>query len=136
MNLVVYVDEMARHTGVGIVTFVAADGTPGSPYSPLTNATLIQVKVHVAGDAVTSLIENVTVKLESAMWAVPLHVSLNGANIRTAPAFPIPTGIQNCDLPVRTGVPITITVLHVTAATPVTPRIQILGVFEGPLVAQ
>lgn len=133
--MVVYVDEMARHTGVGIVTFVAADGTPGSPYSPLTDAQLIQVKVHVAGDAVTSLVENVTVKLTSSKWAVPLHISVNGAQIRTAPAFPIPTGIQNCDLPVRTGVPVVIEIMHVTAATPVTPRIQVLGVFDGPLAA-
>lgn len=133
--MAIYADEMARHTGVGIVDFVAADGTPGSPYSPLTGGRLIQVKVHVAGDAVTSLVELVTVRLESSKWAVPLFITVNGANIRTAPAFPIPTGIQNCDLPIQTGVDIRISVLHVTGATPVTPQIQVIGVFEGPLGA-
>lgn len=131
--MAIYVDEMARHTGVGIIDFVKADGSPGSPYSPLTSGRLIQVKVHVGGDAVTSLVELVTVKLESSKWAVPLHITVNGANIRTAPAFPIPTGIQNCDLPVQTGIDIQVKVLHVTGATPVTPQIQVLGVFEGPL---
>lgn len=133
--MAIYSDQMARHTGVGIVDFVAADGTPGSPYSPLTTGRLIQVKIHVGGDAVTSLTELVTVKLESSKWAVPLHVTANGAGIRTAPAFPIPTGVQNCDLPVQTGVDITVKILHVTLDTPVTPQIQVIGVFEGPLGA-
>lgn len=134
--MVQYSDEMARHTGVGTVGFVAADGTPGSPYTPLVSGRLLQVKVHVTGDAVTSLIENVTVKLTSAKFgAVPLIVSVNGANIRTASAFPLRTGIQNCDLDVQTGVPIVIEIQHVTGATPVTPQIQVIGVFEGQLVA-
>ena len=127
----IYSDEMARHTGVGTTTFVAADGTPGSPYSPLVDGRLIQVKVHVGGDAVTSLVELVTVKLESTKWAIPVHITVNGANIRTAPAFPIPTGIQNVDLPVSTSSPVVISVLHVTGATPVTPQIQVIGVFES-----
>ncbi len=131
-----YSDEMARHTGVATTGFIAADGTPGSPYSPLVDGSLIQVKVNVCGDAVTSLIENVTVRLKSASFGtLPIHVTIAGGQIRTAPAFPIPLGVQNVDLPVRTGVPITIEIMHVTAATPVTPRIQVIGVFEGALAA-
>lgn len=127
---------MARHTGVGAAAFVAADGTPGSPYTPLVSGRLLQVKVNVTGDAVTSLIENVTVKLTSSTFgAVPLYIAVAGANIRTAPAFPIAIGIQNCDLDVRTGVPIVIEIMHVTGATPVTPRIQVIGVFEGSIAA-
>jgi len=134
--MVQYSDEMARHTGVGIVAFVAADGTPGSPYTPLVNGRLLQVKVHVNGDAVTSLVENVTVKISSASFGtLPVYVAVNGGNIRTAPAHPIRTGIQNCDLDVRTGVPIIIEVMHVTEATPVTPQIQVIGVFEGAIAA-
>lgn len=135
--MVQYSDEMARHTGVGTVAFVAADGTPGSPYTPLVSGRLLQVKVNVNGDAVTSLIENVTVKLTSSTFgAVPLYVVVNGANIRTAPAFPLAVGIQNCDLDVKTGVPIVIEVMHVTGATPVTPQIQVIGVFEGDIAAR
>ena len=128
----IYSDEMARHTGVGTAAWVGADGIPGSPYKPLTSGRLIQVKVNVAGDAVTSLIENVTVKLECAgLWAVPLYVSVVGGGLRTAPAIPIGPGIQNCDLKVVAGKDITIQVMHVTGATPVTPRIQVIGVFEA-----
>lgn len=134
--MVIYSDEMARHTGVGIVAFVAADGTPGSPYTPLVAGRLIQVKVNVNGDAVTSLVENVTVRIKSSSFGtLPLHIVVNAGNIRTAPAFPIPVGIQNCDLPVKIGVPITIEIMHVTGATPVTPQIQVIGVFEGALAA-
>lgn len=127
---------MARHTGVGTVAFVAADGVPGSPYTPLVSGRLLQVKVNVTGDAVTSLIENVTVKITSASFGtLPVYVAVAGANIRTASAFPLAIGIQNCDLDVRTGVPIVIEIMHVTGATPVTPRIQVIGVFEGALAA-
>ena len=127
----IFADEMARHTGVATTGYVAADGTPGSPYSPLVDGNLIQVKVGVAGDAVTSLLENVSVKLECAgLWGVPLYVTTDGANIRTAPAFPIPKGVQNCKLPVKSDKKITVEIEHVTGATPVTPRIQVIGVFE------
>jgi len=127
-----YSDEMARHTGVATTGFIAADGTPGSPYTPLVNGRLIQVKLNVAGDAVTSLLENVTARITSASFGtLPVYVAVNGANIRTAPAFPLAVGVQNCDLKVATGVPITIEIMHITGATPVTPRIQVIGVFEG-----
>lgn len=113
----------------GVVTTLTA--MTGSPYSPLKSGRLIQVKVGVSGDAVTSLLENVTVKLSSPLWGVPLYITTEGANIRTAPAFPIPKGVQNCDLPVQIGSRITVEYMHRTGATPVTPRIQVIGVFEG-----
>lgn len=134
--MAIYSDEMARHTGVA-ATFTAADGNPGSPYTPLVSGRLIQVKVNVTGDAVTSLIENVTVKLTSATFGtLPVYVAVAGGNIRTAPAFPLAIGIQNCDLHVATGIPIVIEIAHVTGATPVTPRIQVIGVFEGQVAAR
>ena len=134
--MVMYSDEMARHTGVATTGFIGADGTPGSPYSPLVNGRLIQVKVNVTGDAVTSLIENVTVRLTSPTFGtLPVHVAVAGANIRTAPAVPLAIGVQNVDLNVKTGVNIVVEVMHVTGATPVTPRIQVIGVFEGAAVA-
>lgn len=127
-----YSDEMARHTGVGVVGFIAADGVPGSPYSPLVDGRLIQVKLNLSGDAVTTLIENVTVRLKSSSFGtLPVYITGSGNNLRTAPTTHIPITVQNCDLKVATGVPITIEIMHVTAATPVTPRIQVIGVFEG-----
>jgi hypothetical protein len=123
----IYSDEMAYSTSVA-TTLTAMTG---SPYSPLADGRLIQVKLGASGDAVTTLIENVTVKLSCPLWGVDLYVSLEGANLRTAPAFPIPKGVQNCDLPVKTGNRITIEVMNRTGATPVTPRYQLIGVFEA-----
>lgn len=123
-----YSDEMATFIGAG-KTFVAMTG---SPYSPLVDGNLIQLKLVVYGSAVTALIEGLAVKVESPSFGgVPVHVMTAGAGIRTAPAFPVPTGIQNCDLPVRTGVPLTITIKNVTADTPVTVEATLIGVFEG-----
>jgi len=123
----IYSEEMAYHAGVA----ATLTEMTGSPYTPETSGRLVQVKLGVSGDAVTSLIENVTVVLTNAKWGVPLTVTVEGGNIRTAPAVPIPKGVQNCDLPVTIGSKITIECMHRTGATPVTPRIQLIGVFEG-----
>ena len=123
----IYADEMATSTSVG--TTLAA--MTGSPYSPLKSGRLIQVKLGGSGDAATALIENVTARLSCPLWGVYLYVSIEGAGIRTAPAFPIPKGVQNCDLPVQTGVDITCEIMNQTGDTPVTPRYQLIGVFEA-----
>ena len=126
---------MAVHTGVATTGFIGADGTPGSPYTPLVDGRLIQVKVAIAGDAVTSLIEAVLVRLTSPSFGtLPVHVVVSGNNLRTAPTTNIPVGVQNVDLPVNTGSRIVVEILHVTGATPVTPQIVVIGVFEGGLV--
>lgn len=124
---IIFSEEMAYAEGVG----TTLTEMTGSPYTPPLNGRLAQVKLGVSGDAVTSLIENVTVILTSPKWGVPLTVTVEGGNIRTAPAHPIPKGVQNCDLPVATGNKIKIEYMHRTGATPVTPRIQLIGVFEG-----
>lgn len=123
----IYSEEMAYSESVA----TTLTEMTGSPYTPPLDGRLIQVKLGVSGDAVTSLLENVTVVLTSPKWGVPLTVTTEGANIRTATSPCIPKGIQNCDLPVKTGNKITIEVMHRTGATPVTPRIQLIGVFEG-----
>jgi len=123
----IYSDEIGTSVSV-LTTF---HEMTGSPYSPLVSGRLVQVKLGVSGDAVTSLIENVTVRLTNPKWGVPLYVTAEGANIRTATTPPIPKGVQNCDLPVTIGSQITAELINVTGATPVTPRYQLIGVFEG-----
>ena len=103
----------------------------GSPYTPPINGRLVQVKLGASGDAATTLIENVTVVLTNPKWGVPLTVTLEGAGLRTATTPPIPKGVQNCDLPVAIGSKIKIELMNRTGATPVTPRYQLIGVFEG-----
>ena len=103
----------------------------GSPYTPPINGRLVQVKLGASGDAVTTLIENVTVVLTNPKWGVPLTVTLEGGNLRTTPTHIIPKGVQNCDLPVAIGSKIKCELMNRTGATPVTPRYQLIGVFEG-----
>ncbi|GAG65150.1 unnamed protein product, partial [marine sediment metagenome] len=70
-------------------------------------------------------------RLSSPLWGRPLVVTLEGGGLRTAPAVPIPKGVQNCDLPVKAGNKITAEIKNVTSETPVTPNYQLIGVFEG-----
>jgi len=65
------------------------------------------------------------------LWGVEAQVTLQGSGIQTAPAFPNIVGIQNVDLPVQTGVPITIKFKHLAGAiTPITSNLKLVGVFE------
>ena len=116
-------------TSVSVAATYAA--MTGSPYSPLKSGRLIQAKLGASGDAATALIENVTVKMSCPLWGTYAYVTVEGAGIRTAPAFAIPKGVQNLDLPVQTGVEITCEIVNQTGDTPVTPRFQLIGVFEG-----
>ncbi len=124
----IYSDDMA--TSVSVTTSDVE--MTGSPYSPLASGRLIQVKLNATGDAATALIENVTATLTCPKWGVPVVVAIAGAGIRTAPAFSIPVGVQNCDLPVFTGIDIKLVLRNVTGDTPVTPRYQVIGVFSTP----
>jgi len=103
----------------------------GSPYSPLLSGRLIQLKLVTYGSAVTALIEGLVAKVECAKWGVPITVATAGGGLRTAPAPPIPAGIQNCDAPITTGVQLTAEIKNVTADTPVTVEATLIGVFEG-----
>jgi len=124
----VYIDEIATSTSVA-TTLTAMTG---SPYSPLVSGRLRQVLLTCSGDAATALIEGGYVRLASTSFGgVEVHVPFAGAGIRTAPAFPIPITIVDCDLPVMTGVTVTAEIINETGDTPVTPRFAVFGVFEG-----
>lgn len=123
----IYSEEM----GYSVSVLTTLHEMTGSPYTPPINGRLVQVKLGASGDAVTTLIENVTAILTNPKWGVPLTVTLEGGNLRTAPTHIIPKGVQNCDLPVSIGSKIKIELMNRTGATPVTPRYQLIGVFEG-----
>ena len=123
----IYSDEIATSTSAS-TTYVAMTG---SPYSPLKSGKLRKLILGASGDAVTSIVEKVVVQLTCPLWGVPVTVSLDGANIRTAPAQAIPQAEMVCDVPVQTGVQITIQIKNETGATPTTPRYNLLGIFEG-----
>lgn len=114
-------------------TTVATTWTPatGSPYSPLKNGRIIQLRLFFAQTAATSVIALAHVKLESPLWGVPLIASIQGSGILTAPAeacIPLPL---NCDAQVLTGNPIVVSVMHSAGIAAVTPVLTVVGVFEG-----
>ncbi|GAH96929.1 unnamed protein product [marine sediment metagenome] len=123
----IYSDEIGTYIGAG-VTFVAMTGTP---YSPLTSGRLIQLKLIVYGSAVTALIEGVIAQATCPLWGVPVTVGTAGSGIRTATVPSVPIGIQNCDVPIKTGVDIKVEIKNVTADTPVTVEATLIGVFEA-----
>jgi hypothetical protein len=118
-----------------IATYIGAAKTytamTGSPYSPQVNGRLVQLKLHLYGSAVTALIEGMEVKVSCPLWGIDTVIMAQGAGIRTAPAFPIATAVQNVDLQIRVGSQITCEARNVTADTPVTVECTLIGVFEG-----
>lgn len=124
----IYIDQMATSTSAA----TSLTAMTGSPYNPLRAGRLRQLILTIAGDAVTSLIEAGRVVVSSTSFAgVEVEIPFSGANIRTAPAFPIPTMVVDCDVPVAIGVQVTLQIVNETGATPITPRFAVYGVFEG-----
>lgn len=105
----------------------------GSPYSVTKDSVLQEALLTVCGDAATSLIESLYVKLGCKEWSGrEVILATAGAGIRTAPAFIIPSDHrEDLELPCPRGSSITAVVCHVTGATPVTPRIQVYLGFEN-----
>lgn len=130
--MAVYIVQMGTSTSVA-KTLTAMTG---SPFSPLVDGRLKQVIVAVGAGAATALIETGRIRLTSTSFgSLPLDIPFAGGGLRTAPAFPIALFVVDCDLPVKTGVTITVQVQNITADTPVTPEYQVYGVFEGPMIA-
>lgn len=72
-----------------------------------------------------------TFELSCPLWGVSLYVTIQGAGIATAPAFPPIPGVQNCDLPVKTGVQVTVKARHEAGITAVTSNATLIGVFQA-----
>lgn len=107
----------------------AAAGT----FIPPHDGRLLKVIVMWSGEAVTSLMEQVRVELTCNIWSPnTIEMGLVGANIRTAPAFPIPPAEYVVDQPVRTNQEIQGQYAYDNAATPVTSDLLVFGVFSGP----
>ena len=117
-----YTDELATSTS----TATTETACTGSPYSPLTNGRLTKVEVAFAGTAATSLLEGGYVKLSCPLWGVDMYVPFTGHGLRTVPVgAAVEIASKECDLPLKTGVPVTIVILH--KVTPVTPIMHIYG---------
>ena len=122
----VWWDELAIINNTG--TSYAAVSS-GSPYSPIVDGRLIGVMIVFAGDAATSLMEALSVKLQYPTWGRDMILGGGGGGIRTAPAFPVSNAMYECDLPVEANKNITMQALwNVTA---VTPHVLLMGLFES-----
>jgi len=120
---------MALHTGEE-TDWTAA--TTGATYQPKTDGKLIQLKLYFGQTSAASVVTVASARCQCPLWGVDAQVSLQGAGIQTAPAFPNHVGVQNVDLPVKTGVPISISFKHLTGAiAPVTSNLKLVGVFAS-----
>jgi hypothetical protein len=126
----IYSDSMATYIGTTTGSYQAMTG---SPYGPLKDGRLRKVILVIGGSSATALVDGtVTVKLSCPTFGgVDVIVSGAGAGIQTAPAFPVENKEVPCDVLVKAGTPIKCEILLDTGSTPVTPRIRVIGVFEG-----
>jgi len=100
-----------------------------SPYTPDEDALLSGIRVFVAPEAATSLVENFQVRLTCTTFKPnTIHVAGCGNGLATVPAIPSPVMDYSCSQPVKAGVPITIETRH-AVATAVTANIMVMGYF-------
>jgi hypothetical protein len=131
----IFTDEMFNSQGESVSL---ADMNTGSTaavgtYAPRVKGRLVKIILLWAGEAATSLIENLRVELECTLWTPNrLRVGMVGGGIRTAPAVPLGAWEWPCDQPVMTDSPITGQYIHATAATPISSNLRVFGVFVTP----
>ncbi len=102
-------------------------------FIPDFDGRLMKVVLLWSGEAVTSLMEQVRVELTCNIWKPnQQEFVMVGANIRTAPAFPIPAMEYVVDQPVKTNQEIKGQYAYDNAATPVTSDLVVMGFFSGP----
>lgn len=130
----IYTDEMFNTQGESVTL---ADMNGGSSaavanYAVPLKGKLLKVILLWAGEAATSLVENVRVELECTIWKPNrLRFGLVGAGIRTAPALAVPAFEWPVDQDVQTDQPIKGQYVHATAATPITSNLRVFGVFSA-----
>lgn len=113
-------------------TYEALAGTfQASPYTPDENARLLGLRLLIGGEAATSLVEGVQIRLTSTTFKPnTIHITGEGNGLRTAPATPQHVIDYEVDQPVHAGVPITLEGRH-TVATAVTNNCFVMGFFES-----
>ena len=110
-----------------------AGGAGSSPYTPKVNARLIGVRTMVGDDAATSLVNHGQIKLTCATFKPQSSIEFlfQGTGLRTVPAFMQMPIDHVVDQEVRAGVPITLEGRNLTADTPVTASVFVIGLFEA-----
>jgi len=129
--LAIFEQEIATYTGASTTYANASTVARGTApdYSVKEDGRILGLKLVVAGDAVTSLLEMVMARVTFPNGDY-CEVATAGGQIRTAPAFPIPVGIAVCEEDVKKADNLKCEFKHPTGATPVTPRISLIMVFQ------
>jgi hypothetical protein len=113
-------------------TFEALAGAlQASPYNPDEDATLIGIRLIIGGEAASSLVNNLMIRLTCTQFQPnTIHVAGAGCGLRTAPAFPAPVYDFEVNQKVKSGVGITMEGKHATGS-PVTCNAIVLGMFDN-----
>lgn len=109
-----------------------AGGAGTSPYTHDEDATLVGLRAIVGGDAATTLTELVEFRLTCTAWKPnQMSVVCAGGGLRTAP-FPQPAPVDYAvNQPIKASTKITIEARNITADTPITNSVVLLGCFES-----
>lgn len=114
-------------------TYEAMAGTfQTSPYTPDADGRLKGLRVLVGGEAATSLVEGIQIRLTCTTFTPnTIHLAAMGNGLRTVPATPEGAPVDyEVDQPVKSGVPITVEARH-NVATAVTAQAFVMGMFES-----
>lgn len=124
--------RLIGHYNGEATTYEAMAGTfQTSPYTPDEDARLVGIRVMVAPEAATSLVEGFQIRLTCTTFKPnTIHVCGIGNGLATVPAIPAPVVDYEVDQPVKSGVPITIEGRH-AVATAVTMNALIMGMFQS-----
>lgn len=126
--------RMIGHYNGESTTYEALAGTfAASPYVPDCDGRLKGLRLMLGGEAATSLVEGVQVRLTCTTFNPnTIHLAAMGNGLRTVPT----SGQQGSpvdfevDQPVKSGVPITLEGRH-NVATAVTAQAFVMGLFEA-----
>lgn len=122
---------MAESNTTATTYAACAGASAASPYTPDFNGTLVGLRVITANDAATSLTEATQFKLTCNTFTPnSIEVVGLGAGLATVPYNAPAPNDYIVDQEVTAGVPITIEARNVTADTPVTPNVLLVGCFE------
>ena len=108
-----------------------AGGAGASPYTPDESGRLIGLRTIVGDDAATSLVNHGQIKLTCTKFKPnSIEVIFQGTGLRTVPAFMQMPIDHVVDQEVQAGVPITLEGRNLTADTPVTVSVILMGLFQ------
>jgi len=122
---------MGHYNGEAQAFEALAGAFAASPYTPDEDGRLVGLRVLVGGEAATSLVEGVQIRLVCTTFKPnTIHVAIMGNGLRTVPVHAQAPIDYPVDQPVKSGVPIDLEARH-NVATAVTCQVFIMGQFQS-----